>query len=1488
MKSLTFTLRGFASRATKNAFLCTLILFGLVSTSVLSAQCSLTCGDRQLSVDGNCEAEITPAHILTNSPLDASCEYRVVITDLDDNLIAESEEFGGALIHPTISLSDGSKFKASIEYTDDGDVFSCWSYLTIEDKLPPEVACLEDVTVACTRSHPDDLMTSTTICYSAEDTDDTNAGADIFEFTIEFQNGAFPWELISSAELNLDFEGDADDFDIEFTSPTGTVYNTVYSGSGTDMSTFEGIQTSDAIIAGTWTVALISTDITELNDAEICIESTSIFLDSPEISDNCSDSYIEFLFDQLNDVECEGQEDPICAYERVITYRTVDGSGNVSPSCNFTICYNKPSINSDEFVFPPNVDLSCQLDDTDGDGIPDFNFSSWDTNQNGYPDPSDEGVGYPSIDGIDLIPGEENLCKLSVAYSDTQIDVCPNGASYKLIRTWTILDWCESTSRTWIQSIKVSDDQPPFLVCPPDTLTFTASGYGCTTDVTFSPLSTTDDTGVQFLYDCSSVTFQVEFLRADERDVNDVDQPFNPAIDNGDGTFTAQDVPVDTFWVKYIATDGCGNSSECRFEAFVKDQGAPFAICDQYTAVALSEDGWARAEAISFDDGSYDECSENVSFQVRRPSTPCSSLPDYEGNDTQFGDFVQFCCADLAQEYVQVELLVTDASGNTNSCLVNVQVQDKFGPELESCPQQSVTIGCSEYDEDTLYGTPSQPVVNSATCTETINVEYEDSANIDGDCSTGSVTRRWFYTLNGEKIYLESCAQTIIIESDFNSSISFPADMDIDCSQVAATTGVPTINGNPVTDYEGCANFAYTSEDQRFFDVDNICFKILRTHTVIDWCEYVPNSGSTAGYYTDTQIIKVSNTAAPTIQECAEEVSQSLDDATCMNRVRLNVPWGYDECLEMPILPHDMGYNVVSNGQLVEEVASISTTDGTITLQPLPKGIHEANFFIYNSCNNPPATCTVQIVITETDTINPIPYCLGGITTVLMNQTGESLPSVEIWASDFDLGSTDNCTDASDLTFTFEDGSSFMDLGCEDEGPMTLKIFVTDECGNSDFCETTINIQANGLICDTVVIDSTDFDPNNMRIDIAGSVFTENDKMIEGVDVMLNDMSSGQITMNETSSNGSYLFDDVLSDDQYMLQAENDIDYLNGVSTLDILLIQKHILGISELDSPYKLIAADANNSETISALDLIHLRKLILGIYTELPNNDSWRFVDSEFVFADPTVPFPFAETISLNNMNGDQMSNDFIAVKIGDVNNNVVLSNFSTETTDSRSLKTINVSNESFKKGERVSMTLQGDIDALAGIQFALNYDFHMLDFNGVSSDKFTVSESNYYVQNPGMLLFSWNDYRNQDFNDALVIEFTAKTDGELINSSISFVNEVLNAEVYNNDNETSQLKLEIEGQVEDIDQLRLLQNKPNPFSDITNIGFYLPAAGNATISIIDLSGKLIYKTNGQFSKGFNELVISSNEIKASGLLYYQLDTEYGSETKKMLMIK
>jgi len=83
------------------------------------------------------------------------------------------------------------------------------------------------------------------------------------------------------------------------------------------------------------------------------------------------------------------------------------------------------------------------------------------------------------------------------------------------------------------------------------------------------------------------------------------------------------------------------------------------------------------------------------------------------------------------------------------------------------------------------------------------------------------------------------------------------------------------------------------------------------------------------------------------------------------------------------------------------------------------------------------------------------------------------------------------------------------------------------------------------------------------------------------------------------------------------------------------------------------LIAADINNSESITGSDLLALRKMVLGINTEFPNNHSWRAIDAAHEFVDATNPWAteIPEGYDILNLSTN-MYIDFIGVKIGDIN--------------------------------------------------------------------------------------------------------------------------------------------------------------------------------------------------------------------------------------------
>ncbi len=120
----------------------------------------------------------------------------------------------------------------------------------------------------------------------------------------------------------------------------------------------------------------------------------------------------------------------------------------------------------------------------------------------------------------------------------------------------------------------------------------------------------------------------------------------------------------------------------------------------------------------------------------------------------------------------------------------------------------------------------------------------------------------------------------------------------------------------------------------------------------------------------------------------------------------------------------------------------------------------------------------------------------------------------------------------------------------------------------------------------------------------------------------------------------------------FIVEIVKEGDDLNGVSTLDLVLTQRHILGQQVIDDEYKILAADVNNDNNITAIDLITTRKLILGIYSSFPQSSSWRFYNSDF-FDQQNNPFSQFYDLKFAKSEFPLSSLQVIAIKVGDVNN-------------------------------------------------------------------------------------------------------------------------------------------------------------------------------------------------------------------------------------------
>ncbi len=148
--------------------------------------------------------------------------------------------------------------------------------------------------------------------------------------------------------------------------------------------------------------------------------------------------------------------------------------------------------------------------------------------------------------------------------------------------------------------------------------------------------------------------------------------------------------------------------------------------------------------------------------------------------------------------------------------------------------------------------------------------------------------------------------------------------------------------------------------------------------------------------------------------------------------------------------------------------------------------------------------------------------------------------------------------------------------------------------------------------------------------------------------------SDNQVVLTDNTGNYTFTVDE---GGTYQIVPFVEANPLNGVSTYDQVLIQKHLENILPLGSPYKIIAGDTDGDFELTAYDdSLQLRNIILGIDVNFPGNFSWRFVPKSHVFADPTNPFPYPQTLTYTNLTTNITGADFEGIKVGDVNNTAI----------------------------------------------------------------------------------------------------------------------------------------------------------------------------------------------------------------------------------------
>ncbi len=89
-------------------------------------------------------------------------------------------------------------------------------------------------------------------------------------------------------------------------------------------------------------------------------------------------------------------------------------------------------------------------------------------------------------------------------------------------------------------------------------------------------------------------------------------------------------------------------------------------------------------------------------------------------------------------------------------------------------------------------------------------------------------------------------------------------------------------------------------------------------------------------------------------------------------------------------------------------------------------------------------------------------------------------------------------------------------------------------------------------------------------------------------------------------------------------------------------------------------------------------------------------------------------------------------------------------------------------------------------------------------------------------------------------------------------------------------------------DNDGFALYQNEPNPFSSNTSIRFRLPDAAEATLSVFDTEGRLLFAKTDQFRQGLNSVPLQGDWLIMPGILYYKLESGAHIAWRKMVLIR
>lgn len=427
-------------------------------------------------------------------------------------------------------------------------------------------------------------------------------------------------------------------------------------------------------------------------------------------------------------------------------------------------------------------------------------------------------------------------------------------------RVWSVNYTTFVMSNT--QYITLMDIESPEIVC--------LSGLAASLDESGQIELTVEDVLLSYDDNCSDVT-------------TDLSQYLYTCEHLGDNTLTV-----------YVQ-DEAGNYSTCELPVDIQDKAAPVAVCLSNITLTLDENGMAVLDPQAVDNGSYDNCG----------------VVDYSLSQSEFD------CSDVGSTVI-VELIVSDASGNTSTCSVNVSVADNLGPSLD-CPD-TIYLEC---DADTSPESTGYPVIVD-NCTA---YAYTWSDEIVNTAEANRILRTWTVVDWNNQISQE-CVQVIELHDTTSPTLTCQQTVTVSLGEQGFANIPPEILVLSAEDNCGTVTF---SSSKDYVDCNDLGLNEI-TITATD--------GS--GNYTNCIVdFYVEDKLAPTVS-CVTAITATLASDGTVTLLASDVDQGSsDNC----------------------GIAEMSLSKSLFTCADV--GVEQAVDFTVSDAAGNSATCTVQVNIQD-------------------------------------------------------------------------------------------------------------------------------------------------------------------------------------------------------------------------------------------------------------------------------------------------------------------------------------------------------------------------------------------------------------------------------------------------------------------------------------------------------------------------------------------